>query len=167
MLQGHEGRVSSVAVSPDSAFIVTGSDDRTARIWDAKSGAARAVLEGHKSLVTNVAVSPDSAFIVTGSEDDTARIWDAKSGIERAVLEGHESLVLDVAVSPDNTSIVTGSYDHTARIWEVYKDKQFLINYAKTIVPRCLTIAQRQRFYLGPEPPQWCLTKKKRPYHNR
>ncbi len=156
-----------MAVSPDGAFIVTGSDDSTARIWDARSGAERAVLESHKGPVTSVAVSPDSAFIVTGSNDRTARIWDARSGAERAVLEGHEDLVRSVAVSPDGAFIVTGSNDYTARIWEVFKDKQALINYAKTIVPRCLTIAQRQRFYLAPEPPQWCLTGKKWPYHNR
>jgi WD40 repeat protein len=114
-----------------------------------------------------VAVSPDGAFIVTGSWDRTARIWDAKSGIERAVLEGHQKAVRSVAVSPNGAFIVTGSEDNTARIWEVFKDKQALIDYAKTIVPRCLTKAQRQRFYLAPEPPQWCLTGKKRPYHNR
>ena len=167
VLEGHEGPVSSVAVSPDSAFIVTGSYDRTARIWDAKSGAGRAVLLSHEGTVSSVAVSPDGAFIVTGSWDNTARIWDAKSGTERAVLEGHEGWVTSVAVSPDGAFIVTGSNDNTARIWEVFEDKQALIDYAKTIVPRCLTKAQRQRFYLAPEPPQWCLTGKKRPYHNR
>jgi class 3 adenylate cyclase len=54
-LLSHEGPVSSVAVSPDGAFIVTGSYDRTARIWDAKSGIERTVLEGHEGWVTSVA----------------------------------------------------------------------------------------------------------------
>ena len=132
-----------------------------------QGGAGRAMLEGHENRVSSVAVLPDNTFIVTGSDDNTARIWDAKSGAARAVLKGHQKTVRSVAVSPDGAFIVTGSNDTSARIWKVFKDKQALIDYAKTIVPRCLTIAQRQRFYLAPDPPQWCLTGKKRPYHNR
>jgi len=167
VLEGHEGAVSSLAVSPDSTFIVTGSWDNTARSWGAKNGTERAVLEGHEGAVSSVVVSPNGTFIVTGSEDSIARIWDAKSGAARAVLEGHGGAVSSVVVSPDNAFVITGSNDNTARIWEVFEDKQALIDYAKTIAPQCLTKAQRQRFYLAPEPPQWCLTGKKRPFHNR
>ena len=114
-----------------------------------------------------MAVSPDGTRAVSGSDDNTVRVWDLVSGQCLATLEGHSARVWSVAVNPDGTRAVSGSYDNTARIWEVFKNKQALIDYAKTIVPRCLTKAQRQRFYLAPEPPQWCLTGKKRPYHNR
>ncbi|MFX8797515.1 hypothetical protein ABTM57_19550, partial [Acinetobacter baumannii] len=63
--------------------------DNAVIIWDAKTGAERAVLKGHNSTVFSMAVSPDGSRIVTGSADHTARIWDATTGAELAVLNGH------------------------------------------------------------------------------
>jgi len=158
VLKGHEKFVDGVAVSPDGTFIVTRSYDKTARIWDVKTGTERAVLKSHESDGSSVAVSPDGTFIVTGSDGRTARIWDVKTGTERAVLKSHEKFFTSVAVSPDGTFIVTGSQDKTARIWEKITDTQVLVDHAKVATARCLTQAQRQRFYLVAVPPRWCIT---------
>jgi WD40 repeat protein len=56
--------------------VVTSSEDRTARIWDAATGAERLRLVGHTDQVISAAFSPDGASVVTGSYDRTARIWD-------------------------------------------------------------------------------------------
>jgi serine/threonine protein kinase len=86
----HEGHsVTSVAISPDNRWLVIGSQDNTARLWDltAKDPAVSAVvLRGHKNSVTSVAISPDSRWLVTGSRDNTARLWELSfdSLIERA-----------------------------------------------------------------------------------
>ncbi len=61
------------AFSPDGARVVTGSDDNTARLWDAKTGAALATLAGHTELVKSAAFSPDGTRVVTASADETAR----------------------------------------------------------------------------------------------
>ena len=68
----------SAAFSPDGSRIVTASEDKTARIWDAATAKEIAVLRGHESSVTSAAFSPDGSRIVTASEDKTARIWDAR-----------------------------------------------------------------------------------------
>ena len=89
--------------------MVTASDDRTARLWDAASGQALAVLPGHEGPVWSAAFSPDGAKVVTASSDPppfdhapgTARLWDAASGEELAVLQGHEYPVWSPAFSPD------------------------------------------------------------------
>jgi WD40 repeat protein len=78
VLRGHDGSVYAVAISPDNRWVVTGSADGTARLWDlsAKDPAANpVVLRGHDGSVYAVAISPDNHWVVTGSEDKTARLW--------------------------------------------------------------------------------------------
>ena len=68
-----------MAISPDNRWVVTGSEDNTARLWDlsAEDPAANPiVLRGHGGAVRAVAISPDSRWLVTGSWDNTARLWD-------------------------------------------------------------------------------------------
>ncbi len=78
VLRGHEDAVIAVAISPDNRWLVTGSLDNTARLWDlsAKDPAANPiVLRGHEEGVSAVAISPDNRWLVTGSGDNTARLW--------------------------------------------------------------------------------------------
>jgi hypothetical protein len=115
-----------VAVTPDGARIVTGSEDKTARVWDARTGAELLPLTGHTRAVWAVAVTPDGARIVTGSEDNTARVWDARTGAELLQLKGHTGAVYAVAVTPDGARIVTGSKDNTARVWDARTGAELL-----------------------------------------
>ena len=124
VLANNTGRVTAVAVAPDGSWIVTASDDGTARVWDAATGRQRAVLQGHTDRVTAVAVAPDSRWIATASWDDTARVWDAATGRQRAVLQGHTDRVTAVAVAPDNRWIATASWDDTARVWDAATGRQ-------------------------------------------
>jgi WD40 repeat protein len=110
--------VISVAYSPDGSHIVSGSYDKTVRIWDASTGAQVKQLDGHTSLVISVAYSPDGSHIVSGSYDNTVRIWDASTGAQVRQLDGHTEAVTSVAYSPDGSHIVSGSYDKTVRIWD-------------------------------------------------
>jgi WD40 repeat protein len=75
--KGHEDEVWSVAFSPDSQRIVSGSADHTMRLWDAMTGKLMGTLmEGHEKAVLSVAFSPDGQRIVSGSEDRTVRVWE-------------------------------------------------------------------------------------------
>jgi WD40 repeat protein len=67
--------VRTVAVTPDGQKVVTGSADRTVKVWEMASGRLLRTLEGHKDTVYAVAVFPDGRSIVTGSADRTVRIW--------------------------------------------------------------------------------------------
>jgi hypothetical protein len=120
-LEGHTDWVWAVAVSPDGRFIVSGSSDRTVKVWELESGRLLRSLEGHTDGVWAVAVSPDGRFIVSGSEDRTVKVWELESGRLLRSLEGHTDWVRAVAVSPDGRFIVSGSSDHTVKVWEARK----------------------------------------------
>jgi len=118
VLSGHASFVLAAAYSPDGARIVTGSADRTARIWDARTGAQLAVLSGHRGSVNFPAYSRDGTRIATAGADKTVRIWDARTGAYLGVLTGHRDEVNCVAFSPDGRRVLTASEDGTARIWD-------------------------------------------------
>ncbi|RYP12752.1 hypothetical protein DL767_011135 [Monosporascus sp. MG133] len=123
-LEGHSGSVKSVAFSPDGSRIVSGSEDCTIKIWDAKSGKEVHTLKGYRFSVASVAFSPDGSRIVSGSEDRTIKIWDTKSGKEVRTLEGYWSPVKSVAFSPDGSRIVSGLYNDTVKIWDAKSGKE-------------------------------------------
>ncbi len=127
VLSGHGERVNSAVYSPDGTRIVTASFDKTARIWDARTGVQLAVLSGHGERVNSAAYSPDGTHIVTASADKTARIWDARTGAQLVVLSGHGGYVYSPAYSPDGTRIVTGSQDKSARIWDARTGAQLAV----------------------------------------
>ncbi|MEG3922248.1 WD40 repeat domain-containing protein, partial [Microcoleus sp. T3_A4] len=116
----HQSGVNSVAFSPDGTQIVSSSEDKTLRLWDAKTlKPIGKPLLGHQGWVLSVAFSPDGTQIVSSSSDKTLRLWDAKTlkPIGQPLL-GHQSEVYSVAFSPEGTQIVSGSDDKTLRLWD-------------------------------------------------
>ncbi|MCA9237634.1 MAG: protein kinase, partial [Planctomycetales bacterium] len=70
------GVVAAADLSPDGSRAVTGSWDRSAKIWDVAAGQVIAKLDGvHTGYVNSAVFSPDGAQVLTASDDGTARLW--------------------------------------------------------------------------------------------
>jgi hypothetical protein len=108
----------SSSFSPDGARMVTGGEDSTARVWDARTGSPLLELKGHKGQVSSASFSTDRARIVTGSLDRTAKVWDARTGAPLLELKGHTAPVWSASFSPDGMRIVTGGGDNTVTVWD-------------------------------------------------
>jgi hypothetical protein len=104
--------------SPDGRLVATASADRTARLWNADTGAQVGAAMRHKRRVVRVAFSPDGNGLATASFDHTAQLWDTASGqLLLATPLDHGGPVRDVSFSPDGQRVLTSSEDNTVRIW--------------------------------------------------
>jgi hypothetical protein len=108
-----------VAFSPDGARLLSGSWDKTLKLWDAATGRLVRTLAGHSDWVLSVAFSPDGARLLSGSRDNTLKLWDAATGQLVRTFAGHSESVFGVAFSPDGARLLSGSRDTTVRIWNV------------------------------------------------
>jgi WD40 repeat protein len=103
-------------------YVVSGSDDGTARVWEAATGKEVARMT-YDDWVWVVAFSPDGKYVASGSTDNTARVWEVATGKEVARMT-HDSSVPHLAFSPDGKYVISGSYDRTARVWEAATGKE-------------------------------------------
>ena len=124
VFKGHNDAVTSVAFSPDNDRIVSGSQDKTIRVRDLRSGQKTlGPLVGHTDRVTSVAFSPNGNAVLSSSRDTTLRMWDADTGrLLLKPLEGHASRVVTAVFSPDGSMIASGADMHI-RIWDVKTGK--------------------------------------------
>jgi WD40 repeat protein len=118
-LEGHTDFVNAVAVTPDGQRAVSGSDDRTLKVWNLASGQLLRSLEGHTSRVNAVALTPDGQQVVSGSDDHTVKVWDLASGQLLRSLERQTGPVNAVAVTPDGQQVVGGFADNTVKVWDI------------------------------------------------
>ncbi len=84
-LKGHTGHVNSVAFNKDGTRILTGSGDRTVKVWDARTGTELLELQGLTGFVMSASFSPDGTRIVTGGcgadgKPGEVIVWDARTG---------------------------------------------------------------------------------------
>ncbi|MCS6807020.1 MAG: right-handed parallel beta-helix repeat-containing protein [Blastocatellia bacterium] len=124
-LSGHTDWVNSVAFSPGTKLLASGSGDQTIRVWDVGTGNLVRTLSGHTAWVSSIAFSPDGKVLASGSGsgflDGTVRLWDAATGALVRTLSGHTGGVSSVAFSPDGKLLASGSWygDQTVRVWDV------------------------------------------------
>jgi len=118
-LKGHEHFVRSVTFSPDGRHILSGSRDKTLKLWDLKTGNCLRTFAGHDGNVKSVTFSPDGRYALSGSSDQTMRLWNLATGVCMRTFKGHKFDVASVAFSPDGRLAVSGSGDKTLRLWDV------------------------------------------------
>jgi WD40 repeat protein len=123
-LETHTEPVWAVAATTDGRHAISGSYDRTLRLWDLESGQTIRTLEGHTDAVYAVVVTLDGRCAVSASHDKTLRVWDVESGQMLRPLEGHTDPVNAMAVTPDGRRALSASWDKTLRVWDLESGKE-------------------------------------------
>jgi WD40 repeat protein len=75
------GWVTSMCITGDGRFALTGSQGRLLRMWDLDTGTCLRTMRGHRGMVFSCGISDDARFGVSGSEDMTVRLWDLEAGV--------------------------------------------------------------------------------------
>ncbi|KAF3169940.1 proteinral transcription repressor [Orbilia oligospora] len=127
--EGHRDSVYSVAFTANGTGLISGSLDKTVKMWTLSSASSQGVgqkleprvktFEGHEDFVLSVAQTPDAygPWVMSGSKDRRVQFWDPRTNQTQLMLQGHKNSVISVAPSPAGKLFATGSGDYKARIW--------------------------------------------------
>jgi len=124
---GHGKDVLSVAFSADNRQIVSGSRDRTLKLWNTLGKCQYTIQdEGHNDWVSCVRFSPSATapVIVSAGWDKVVKVWTLETCKLRNNLVGHSMYLNTVTVSPDGSLCASGGKDGTAMLWDLTEGKQ-------------------------------------------
>ena len=97
---------------------MSGSHDKTVKIWDTTTSTYTQKLKGYSGPVSSIAFSRDLKLVASGSHDRTVKIWDAATGACTQTLKGYSSWVWSVTFSADLKLVASMSNDQTVKIWD-------------------------------------------------
>ncbi|KAK4361935.1 hypothetical protein RND71_017176 [Anisodus tanguticus] len=143
----------------DKQYLITGSDDHTAKVWDLQTQTCVQILEGHKNNISALAVHPELPALFTGSEDGTFSVWDATNyrllntqiselgrvwaigfarleGSHKLILGCDEGMIMGKILIPSLTShrILASLYSGTVCIWN-YQTQTMAKSFEVTELP--------------------------------
>jgi len=121
-LTGHSHFVSDVVISSDGQFALSGSWDKSMRLWDLSTGLTTRQFWGHEKDILSVAFSADNRQIVSGSRDKTIKLWNTLAECKYTIQEDcHSEWVSCVRFSPNqkNPLLVSAGWDGLVKVWNL------------------------------------------------
>ncbi|WP_026082721.1 WD40 repeat domain-containing protein [Mastigocladopsis repens] len=115
---GHSHIVCSLAVSLDGKILVSGSRDKTIKLWHLETGELLNTLNGHTDGVYAITLSPNGQMIASSSADKTIKLWHLETGELLGTFTGHTHTVTALAFTASGELLVSGSLDKTIKIWQ-------------------------------------------------
>lgn len=115
----HQKDINTVCFSPNDKLLATGSQDKTAKIWNVEDLSLVGVLRGHRRGVWCARFSPVDQMLLTTSADCTMRLWSLQDLSCIKSFEGHDSSVVRGEFLSGGTQLVTGGADGLLKLWTI------------------------------------------------
>ncbi len=117
-LHGHTHNIMAAGVFDSGRQLVTGSWDKTVRIWNSRTGRQTRIIK-LQTPVNTVAIIDDEKSIAVGGHDSVIRIFDLRTGRAQGKLEGHKMGITELRADPGGGQLLSSSIDKTLRLWDV------------------------------------------------
>ncbi len=116
---GHTGRVTQLAWSDDGRRALSGSEDRTLRLWEVADGRPLLTLEGHEAVITALAVDWRHDRVLSGAKDGSVWLWSLEKAGRLRRFQGHLKAITALSLDRAGRLALSASADGTVRLWEV------------------------------------------------
>jgi len=119
-MKGHNHFVSSLAITSDNKYVLSGSWDKTLRLWDLNTNKTKQVFVGHTKDVLSCSFSSDMRIIYSGGMDKTVKIWNVqgKNQYTSNDFNGWVSCLTNIRQGKEGPLIAVGSWDSKVRIFD-------------------------------------------------
>jgi WD40 repeat protein len=111
--------LNSVAVSPDSKFVATGSINGVIQLWSLQDKAEIAQFIGNDTAIESLVFSKDGDLLFAGAWDHLIHVWDVNGKKEIRTLKGHLDWIEQLVLNGAGTLLASASGDGTVRIWGI------------------------------------------------
>ena len=114
ILSGHKHFVTSLTYSSDGTFLVSGSNDKTVKLWDVQTGGVIKTLHGHTDKIQTVSISADHT-IIASSEHHLTYLWNIRAGNYHIIRDASYNFTF----SPTNSQLLSSSSNDTVQQWDI------------------------------------------------
>ncbi|MBN1215595.1 MAG: TIR domain-containing protein [Candidatus Lokiarchaeota archaeon] len=112
----HNKAIYRFSITPDRKYVISGSLDKSIKIWNLETGELYHNINGHDDEITSIDLSSDGSRIVSGSEDSTVKLWKLDTGNLMRNFTFHDGAIFDVLITPNDEYIISTSEDKYAKI---------------------------------------------------
>ncbi|OMJ70986.1 hypothetical protein SteCoe_30913 [Stentor coeruleus] len=118
-LVGHTNDINCLIFSSDGGCLISGSNDKSVKIWDLSKKTEEITLLGHSGPVTALALVPKSCNIASGSADCSIKIWDFEEKQEAYTINIHALPIKSLCISPFGPWLLSSALDLTLKAWNL------------------------------------------------